>query len=201
MEVKRVPASVYAEVTPNPTVMKFVANKVLIAEDSVEFKNIDEAQPSPLAQKLFHFPFVKEVFITGNFVAITKFNVVEWEDVTLEIREFIRNWVAEDKPIYIKPLEENSPEETPSEVEPEIVPEGEIETRIVEILNEYVRPAVEQDGGNIKFMAYEDKVVKVLLQGACSGCPSSTMTLKSGILNILQKMLPTLVTDVEAVNG
>jgi Fe-S cluster biogenesis protein NfuA len=201
MEIKRVPASVYAEVTPNPTVMKFVANKVLLTEDSVEFKNIDEAQPSPLAQKLFHFPFVKEVFITGNFVAITKFNVVEWEDVTLEIREFITNWIAEDKPVYIAPAVEETAAEEEAQPEAEVVPEGEIETRIVEILNEYVRPAVEQDGGNIKFMAYEDKIVKVLLQGACSGCPSSTMTLKSGILNILQKMLPTLVTDVEAVNG
>ncbi len=201
MEIKRVPASVYAEVTPNPTVMKFVANKVLLTEDSVEFKNIDEAQPSPLAQKLFHFPFVKEVFITGNFVAITKFNVVEWEDVTLEIREFITNWVAEDKPVYIAPAVVETAAEEEAQPEAEAVPEGEIETRIVEILNEYVRPAVEQDGGNIKFMAYEDKIVKVLLQGACSGCPSSTMTLKSGILNILQKMLPTLVTDVEAVNG
>lgn len=201
MEIKRVPASVYAEVTPNPTVMKFVANKVLLTEDSVEFKNIDEAQPSPLAQKLFHFPFVKEVFITGNFVAITKFNVVEWEDVTLEIREFITNWIAEDKPVYIAQAVEETATEEEAQPEAEAVPEGEIETRIVEILNEYVRPAVEQDGGNIKFMAYEDKIVKVLLQGACSGCPSSTMTLKSGILNILQKMLPTLVTDVEAVNG
>ncbi len=127
--------------------------------------------------------------------------LTNWEDVTLEIREFIRNWIAEDNPIYVKPVEETQSEETSLEVEPEVVPEGEIETRIVEILNEYVRPAVEQDGGNIKFIAYEDKVVKVLLQGACSGCPSSTMTLKSGILNILQKMLPTLVADVEAVNG
>lgn len=201
MEITRVPASVYAEVTPNPTVMKFVANKVLLSEDSVEFKNIDEAQPSPLAQKLFHFPFVKEVFITGNFVAITKFNLVEWEDVTLEVREFLTQWISESKPIYIAPVGEETLETQEAQPEAEVVPEGEIETRIVEILEEYVRPAVEQDGGNIKFMAYEDKIVKVLLQGACSGCPSSTMTLKSGILNILQKMLPTLVNDVEAVNG
>lgn len=186
--------------TPNPAVMKFVANKVLIAEDSVEFRNIEEAKPSPLATKLFHFPFVKEVFISGNFVAISKFDIIEWEEVTAEIRQFIADFVQEGKPVLTSPVAARVTAETgESEVE---VPSdmGEIETRIVEILDEYVKPAVEQDGGNIRFVAYDNKVVKVLLQGACAGCPSSTLTLKQGILNILQKMLPTLVNDVEAVN-
>ena len=94
MEIKRVPVSIYAESTPNPAVMKFVANKMLIDQDHVEFRNIEEAQPSPLAVKLFHFPFVKEVFISSNFVALHKFNVVEWDDVAQEIRQFLTDWIT-----------------------------------------------------------------------------------------------------------
>jgi Fe-S cluster biogenesis protein NfuA len=208
MEIKRVPVSVYAEMTPNPGVMKFVANKMLIDTDSVEFKNIDEAAPSPLAQKLFHFPFVKEVFISGNFIAVSKYNIVEWEEVTQEIRLFITDYLVNGGVVLNAPsaLEEathglhsngGSSDDTPLNLEGL----GEIERRIVEIIEEYVKPAVAQDGGNIKFISYEDGLVKVLLQGACSGCPSSTMTLKQGILNLLQNMLPTLVKNVEAVNG
>jgi NFU1 iron-sulfur cluster scaffold homolog, mitochondrial len=207
MEIKRVPVSVYAEMTPNPGVMKFVSNKLLLQEDSVEFKNIDEAAPSPLAQKLFHFPFVKEVFISGNFVAINKYNIVEWEDVTQEIRNFITDFIANGG-VVLHPTV--APQEMAGTVASEAPTDnagidisnlGEVERRIVEILEEYVKPAVAQDGGNIKFMGYEDGIVKVLLQGACSGCPSSTFTLKQGILNLLKNMLPTLVQDVEAVNG
>jgi Fe-S cluster biogenesis protein NfuA len=203
MEVKRAPISVYAEMTPNPAVMKFVANKMLINQDSVEFKNIEEAAPSPLAQKLFHLPFVKEVFISGNYIALSKYNIVEWDAVAQEVRLFLLDELQAGTEILKEPVlqHEVAAESSATHAVPNPANLGEVETRIVEILDEYVTPAVAQDGGYIRYMGYENKVVKVLLQGACSGCPSSTMTLKNGILQILQSMLPTLVTDVEAVNG
>ena len=203
IEVKRAPISVYAEMTPNPAVMKFVANKMLINQDSVEFKNIEEASPSPLAQKLFHLPFVKEVFISGNYIALSKYNIVEWDAVAQEVRLFLLEELQAGTTILKEQVLQHEVARETNVANPVPDPSslGEIESRIVEILDEYVAPAVLQDGGYIRFMGYENKVVKVLLQGACSGCPSSTMTLKNGILQILQSMLPTLVTDVEAVNG
>ena len=206
MSENKVATTVYAESTPNPKVMKFVANRAIIMGDSVEFMNIDEAMSSPLAIKLFHYPFVKEVFIAKNFVSLTKYEMMEWDDVVLEMREFIREYLAAGG-IVVKEAEENTSKAGSSEVEKttieEVKPEelGEIETRIVDILEEYVAPAVESDGGNIKFISYEEGKVSVLLQGACSGCPSSTVTLKQGIESILKKMLPTLVTEVVAING
>lgn len=211
-EVRKVPVSVYAEMTPNPAVLKFVANKRLIGVDSVEFKNIEEAKPSPLAVKLFHFPFVKEVFISGNYVAITKYDIIEWEDITLEVRELVRDFVASGNPILHenKLSDSGSQEETNSESSHAINAHPEekdpstwepIEEKIASLLDQYVKPAVEQDGGNIKFLNYDDGKVKVLLQGACSGCPSSTMTLKQGIQTLLQEMLPGQIRTVEAVNG
>src|SRR5210317_586123 len=204
MDIKRVPVSIYAEMTPNPKVMKFVSNKLLLQTDSAEFRNIEEAKPSPLATKLFHFPFVKEVFISGNYIAIAKYDVVEWDDVAQEVRIFITEFL-QDGGVAVHEDQLAPAEAAASEAEdsPVVRPEdlGEIEGRIVDILEEYIKPAVAQDGGNIAFMGYKDKVVEVQLQGACSGCPSSTMTLKNGILSILQKMLPTLVDDVVAVNG
>ena len=206
MSENKVATTVYAESTPNPKVMKFVANRAIIQGDSVEFMNIDEAMSSPLAIKLFHFPFIKEVFIAKNFVSLTKYEMMEWEDVVIEIREFIREYLAAGG-VVVNVAKENSSKTESSEVEKtvleEVKPEelGEIETRIVDILEEYVAPAVESDGGNIKFISYEEGKVSVLLQGACSGCPSSTVTLKQGIESILKKMLPTLVTEVVAING
>ena len=200
MEIQRVPVSVYAEMTPNPAVMKFVANKMVVDVDHVEFHNIEEAAISPLATELFHFPFVKEVFMSSNFIAIQKYNVVEWETVTQEIRQFILDYIQAGKPVLT-----GTPKGAPtaeSEKAPAVDPLeglGDIELRIVDILEEFVKPAVAQDGGNIAFVAYENKVVKVQLQGACAGCPSSTLTLQQGIKNILQRMLPTLVDDVVPV--
>jgi len=204
MDIKRVPVSIYAEMTPNPKVMKFVSNKMLLQTDSAEFRNIEEAKPSPLATKLFHFPFVKEVFISGNYIAIAKFDVIEWDDVAQEVRIFITDFLQEGGvAVHEDQLKPAETVETEADGSPAVRDEdlGEIEGRIVDILEEYIKPAVAQDGGNIAFMGYKDKIVEVQLQGACSGCPSSTMTLKNGILSILQKMLPTLVDDVVAVNG
>lgn len=209
MKLKKIPISVYAENTPNPGVMKFVANRMLVEDGAFEFKNIEEAKISPLATKLFHFPFVKEVFITANFIAIAKYNITDWDHVAMEVREFIYNYLSEGNPVVIPSSSDSiSNDEKEAAATPNTITElpnqenlGEIETRIVEILDEYVRPAVEQDGGNITFAGYEQGVVKVILRGACSGCPSSTLTLKNGILTLLQKMLPTLIHDVEAING
>ena len=205
MSENKIATTVYAESTPNPKVMKFVANRTIIQGDSVEFMNIDEAKNSPLAMKLFHFPFVREVFIAKNFVSLTKYDAMQWEDVVMEVREFIREYLAEGS-VVVNEIEEVQEKETPKELTETVAPInqqelGEVETRIVDILDEFVKPAVESDGGNIRFMSYEAGVVSVLLQGACSGCPSSTVTLKQGIENLLKKMLPTLVKEVVAVNG
>ena len=205
MSENKIATTVYAESTPNPKVMKFVANRAIIQGDSVEFMNIDEAINSPLAMKLFHFPFVREVFIAKNFVSLTKYDAMEWEDVVTEVREFIREYLAEGS-VVVHEIEEVQEKETTKESTETAAPInqqelGEVETRIVDILDEFVKPAVESDGGNIRFMSYEEGVVSVLLQGACSGCPSSTVTLKQGIENLLKKMLPTLVKEVVAVNG
>ena len=205
MSENKIATTVYAESTPNPKVMKFVANRAIIQGDSVEFMNIDEAKNSPLAMKLFHFPFVREVFIAKNFVSLTKYDAMEWEDVVMEVREFIREYLAEGG-VVVREIEEVQEKETTKESTETVAPInlqelGEVETRIVDILDEFVKPAVESDGGNIRFMSYKEGVVSVLLQGACSGCPSSSVTLKQGIENLLKKMLPTLVKEVVAMNG
>ena len=205
MSENKVPTSVYAESTPNPGVMKFVVNRAIIYGDSQEFMNIDEAKNAPLAVKLFHFPFVKEVFIAKNFVSITKYDMMEWDDIVMEVREFIRDYLANGGVVVEEAVANESQQEAATEnvahsdVEQKEL--GEIEMRIVQILDEYVAPAVESDGGNIKFISYEEGKVSVLLQGACSGCPSSTVTLKQGIESMLKQMLPTLITEVIAING
>jgi Fe-S cluster biogenesis protein NfuA len=196
MEIQRVPVSVYAEMTPNPGVMKFVANKRLIDVDHVEFANIEEAQISPLAAALFNFPFVKNVFISTNFIAVEKFNVVEWDAVTQELRQFILAHIQEGKAVLTAVPAPKAVANADASDDVAAYAEDGIEARIIEILEEYVKPAVAQDGGNIVFAGYENKIVKVQLQGACAGCPSSTLTLQQGIKNILQRMLPTLVDDV-----
>ena len=198
---KKVPVTVYAESTPNPTVMKFVANKKLVT-NAFEFTSIDEAKASPLATELFHFPFVKAVFIDENFVSITKFDVAEWNDITMEIREFIRNFIEQGKDILIA----NAPEvlkKTTEELDKSFDELDDISKEIINILEEYIKPAVASDGGNIQFDSYDanTKKVKVILQGACSGCPSSTFTLKNGIENMLKEMLKDKVETVEAING
>ncbi|MBA3987143.1 MAG: NifU family protein [Flavobacteriales bacterium] len=200
-ENKKIPVTIYAESTPNPAVIKFVANKSLV-DGNFEFKNIDDAKYAPLAQALFQFSFVKEVFISANYVSVSKYNVIEWEEVTLEIREFIRNYIEQGKPILKDEIlnQNASKKEVRSQ---EIEELDDISKEIVHILNEYVRPAVESDGGNIAFQSYDEqsKIVKVLLQGACSGCPSSTFTLKNGIENMLREMLNDAAIKVEAING
>ena len=198
---KKIPITVYAESTPNPSAMKFVANKKLVTS-TYDFTTIDEAKYSPLATELFHFPFVKGVFMDENYISITKYDVAEWNDITMELREFIRKYVESAKEIVIA----NSPEvleKTTEKLDHQYESLDDTSKEIINILEEYVKPAVASDGGNIQFESYnpENKTVKVILQGACSGCPSSTFTLKSGIENMLREMMKGKVELVEAING
>ncbi|MBQ0769551.1 MAG: NifU family protein [Bizionia sp.] len=198
---KKVPVTVYAESTPNPSVLKFVANKKLVTA-TYEFTSIDTAKYSPLATELFHLPFVKSVFIDENFVSITKYDVAEWNDITNEIREFIRGYIEDGKEI-ISPNAPEVLEKATEKVDAHFETLDDTSKEIINILEEYIKPAVASDGGNIQFESYdpETKIVKVILQGACSGCPSSTYTLKSGIENMLKEMLKGKVNTVEAING
>jgi len=198
---KKEAIEVYAEVTPNPSVMKFGTNKALTQTD-VEYKNIDEAnQSSPLAQAILTFPFVKQVFISDNYISITKYEMVEWNEVFTEVRTFIREYLVEGKTIIKEIPDQEITSETTIKT-PTIALEG-VSAQIVEILDEYIKPAVAGDGGNIAFRSYDEehKIVSVVLQGACSGCPSSTATLKNGIETLLKEMLPNQINEVIAING
>ena len=188
---KNNPISIYTESTPNPSVLKFVSNK-LIVDGSFEFNNIDEAQEMEFAKKLFEFSYVKSIYISKNFVSITKYDLKNWDEITLELRNFIKNY-----------LEKNEINFKRKKVETEEIDLDETSKKIISILDEYIKPAVSSDGGNILFDSYDKdkKLVKVILQGACSGCPSSTVTLKNGIENMLKEMLSDKVNSVEAING
>ena len=198
-KVEKVAVTVYAESTPNPSAMKFVANKK-ITDQTLSFENTDSAKDTPLVKELFNFPFVKEVFMDENYISISKNDTVQWEEVVMEIRGFIKSYLEEEKMI-LGPSFVSNPQNTNITNPDQTL--NDTEQEIVKILEEYVKPAVASDGGNIIFDSYEDtdKRVKVVLQGACSGCPSSTFTLKNGIENILKEMLPGKVEMVEAVNG
>ena len=198
---KKVPVTIYAESTPNPSVMKFVANKKIV-NALFEFTSIDEAQHSPLATALFHFPFVKSVFIEENYVSVTKYDMADWQDITMELREFIKNFIADGKEV-IKAQAAEAMQQNNAQSDQKFDALDDTSKAIVNILEEYVKPAVASDGGNIQFISYDasQKNVSVLLQGACSGCPSSTYTLKSGIENMLKQMMPGKVEMVEAING
>lgn len=200
-QAKKVPVTVYAESTPNPSVMKFVANKKIVTA-LFEFTSIDEAKLSPLATELFHFPFVKSVFIDENYVSITKYDMAEWQDITIELREFIRSYIENGKDVVLPNAAETLKKST-TQLDTQYESLDDTSKEIINILEEYVKPAVASDGGNIQFISYdsESKNVSVMLQGACSGCPSSTYTLKSGIENMLKEMLKGKVETVEAING
>ncbi|MDB2314449.1 NifU family protein [Flavobacteriaceae bacterium] len=198
-KVEKIPVTVYAESTPNPATMKFVVNKK-ITDKTLSFENTDSAQGAPLVKELFNFPFVKEVFMDENYISVSKNDTAQWEEVVMEIRGFIKSYLEEEKTILDPSFVSFGQDSNTTNPNQEL---NDTEQEIVKILEEYVKPAVASDGGNIIFDSYEDadKRVKVVLQGACSGCPSSTFTLKNGIENILKEMLPGKVELVEAVNG
>ncbi|KIA87342.1 MULTISPECIES: NifU family protein [unclassified Flavobacterium] len=200
-KTKKQPITVYGETTPNPSALKFVVSRML-TKNAVEYKNIDQTGSSPLAKELFKFPYVKEVFIDENYISVTKYEINEWQEITLEIRSFIKQYIENGGTV----LDENFIQAATAEENTKAQSFDNLDVtsqQIINILEEYVKPAVQADGGNIAFDSYNesDKTVKVILQGACSGCPSSTFTLKSGIENMLKSMLNDEGIKVEAVNA
>ncbi len=201
LKPKKSAITVYGETTPNPATLKFVVSRRL-TQTAFEFKNIDETMPSPLAKELFQFSFVKEIFIDENYISITKYDVVTWEEITLEIRTFIKQFIENGGVV----IDENQIVENTKIEKQQIKNFDALDTtsqQIINILEEYVKPAVAADGGNILFDSYDEneKRVKVVLQGSCNGCPSSTFTLKNGIENMLKDMLKDKDIVVEALNA
>ncbi|MCF6298236.1 MAG: NifU family protein [Flavobacteriaceae bacterium] len=191
---------VFAESTPNPNVQKFVTNKLLTSQN-IEVLNKDDANDVPLALELFEFPFVKEIFISDNYISIMKSEETQWFEINTEIRDFIKEYLQSDRPIVSKNYEPKSIKNLESKSEFKQT-NDEISKQIIAILDEYIKPAVAGDGGNIQFLSYskETKEVNVLLQGACNGCPSSTITLKDGIEATLKQFLPGKIRTVNALN-
>jgi len=185
------PVTVYTEMTPNPESMKFVADRMLLPHANVEFTDVSTAANSPLATELFGFPFVRTVFIMNNFVTLTKQLDTEWTDVIPDMRDFIKKYLEEKKPVFTKEFVPVNKNEINAEDESEVI------MKIKEMLDNYVKPAVEMDGGAIQFKSYHEGKVTLMLQGSCSGCPSSVVTLKSGIEGLLKRMVPE-VTEVVA---
>ena len=180
--------SIYTEMTPNPETMKFVANKLLYPGKSVDFQNEESASASPLAMQLFAFPFIKSVFIASNFVTLNKTDDTEnWEDVIPSVRQFLKEYLEEGNVIINE--EELAARKTESTNEIHI-DDGDVVKRIKELLENYVKPAVEMDGGAIQFLSYENGRVNLMMQGSCSGCPSSMITLKAGIEGMMKRMIP-----------
>lgn len=191
MEATKTPVNIYYESNPNPNSLKFVANFMLLEPSEIyDFTSMDSASNSALAQELFTYPFVKEVFLMSNFVTITKDEETDWNEVKASLKAHIQDYLEAGKPVVDKKKANDSPVD--------ITQDSEIDAKIKSILDEYIKPAVEQDGGAITFESFKEGTVKVVLQGSCSGCPSSTVTLKAGIENLLKSMLPEVKT-VEAV--
>ncbi|MFD2246103.1 NifU family protein [Pontibacter ruber] len=188
-ENKEKMVSVYAEANPNPESMKFVMNVALLPDgQSVDYPNLESAMESPLAQELFNFDYVSRVFIASNFVTVTKNSSIEWVKLIPELRTFLKSYVEAGGPIFNEGF---SAAKTETAANSEASAEDtEVSKKIIDLLDNYVRPAVEQDGGNITFKSYNDGIVTVHLQGSCSGCPSATVTLKAGIENLLKRMVP-----------
>lgn len=191
----------YTEQTPNPESLKFVTNRMLYAGNTADFREEELAKEwSPLAAELFEFPFVKGVYIANNFVTISKEFNYSWEDVMLNIKEFIKNYVEEDKEIVKEGFAEVKREMEVKNLAEHSGDNPEMAQKIMELIDTYVKPAVEMDGGNIEFKSFRDGVVTVVMQGSCSGCPSSTVTLKAGIEGMLKRMVPE-VKEVVAEMG
>lgn len=183
--------SIYTEMTPNPETMKFVANKLLYPGKSIDFPDEASAGPSPLAKELFAFPFIKSVFIASNFVTLTKTVDTQWEEIIPNMRDFLKQYLEAGKGVV-------NEDEVPQKIEANIVSDNDTDVvvRIKELLENYVKPAVEMDGGAISFKGFDDGVVTLMLQGSCSGCPSSMITLKSGIEAMMKRMIPEVVEVV-----
>jgi len=198
---KKIPVQIYAENTPNPNVIKFVTNKLLTTQN-IEILSAEQTKGVPLANDLFNLSFVKEIFISENYVSISKTEKIDWFEITNDLRSFLKDYIEDGKPIVdenYQPVQLQTVNQTPVETENL----DDISKEIVTILDEYIKPAVTSDGGNIMFQSYDtkSKTVNVILQGACSGCPSSTITLKNGIEATLKQLLPNKIEEVIAING
>ena len=178
--------SIYTEMTPNPETMKFVANKLLYPGKIIDFPDVESAKPSPLAIELFGFPFIKSVFIASNFVTLTKTADTDWDDVIPAIRQFLKEYLEEGKSV----INEDEIVVVKSEGNVIDADDNDVVKRIKELLENYVKPAVEMDGGAIQFKSYNEGTVNLMLQGSCSGCPSSMITLKAGIESMMKRMIP-----------
>ena len=192
--------SIYAEASPNPESMKFVLNQQLLADGvSVDYPTVEAAANSPLAQELFNFDYVGRVFIAQNFVTVTKTQPeLAWTQLIPELRQFLKSYVEAGGPLFtVDPAEAHKAAQVAAATGDHSAADQQIAQKVIDLLDNYVRPAVEQDGGNITFKSYNQGVVTVNLQGSCSGCPSATVTLKSGIENLLKRMVPE-VTEVVA---
>ena len=197
----KVPVTIYSEITPNPSTMKFVANKyILPTGETANFTSKkDTIGFSPLAEELFQLPFVDGVFMASNFVTITKTENVSWDFITMQLREYIREWISEGKEILLKSQELEEPTISNVDVNNLNFDKTEFDHKIVALLDEYVRPSVENDGGAIDYVGYKEGQVTVLMKGSCAGCPSSTATLKGGIETLLKQHIPE-VKEVIALN-
>jgi NFU1 iron-sulfur cluster scaffold homolog, mitochondrial len=202
MNLNEIPFSIYAEETPNPASYKFVANKlILVTGASADYESVAMTSDAPLAKALFEFPFVKRVFIASNFISVTKHDTVMWEEIRDELRVYITTYLNAGKAIINKlPKREVAKDSSYTEKiainTHHAAPVNDVENKIIEVLEQYIRPAVEQDGGLITFKELKDGVVTVQLRGSCSGCPSSQMTLKAGIEALLKRLLPEDVKEV-----
>ncbi len=200
--INDIPYIIYAEETPNPASLKFVANKLLLVSGATaEYQNAGETTGAPIAKQLFMFPFVKSVFLSSNYITVTKIDAVEWEEIRDELRVFLTNYLNQGNAIITQlPVKEvakdSSFKETISINTQHAAPSSDVENKIIEVLEQYIRPAVEQDGGLITFKELNDGVVTVQMRGSCSGCPSSTITLKAGIEALLKRLLPNDVKEV-----
>lgn len=183
---------IYTEYTPNPDSLKFVANKVIAPNRSLDFKEVSDAEEAPLAKALFDYPYVNGVFIANNFVTIKKVEGPEWIEIIPEIKAFLKDYITQEKAVLSPDFDKKQSEKRAAELGGE---SSELDIKISELLDTYVKPAIEMDGGNIVFKSFDSGVVTVMLQGACSGCPSSTATLKQGIEGLLKRMVP----EVESV--
>ncbi len=180
---------IYTEITPNPASLKFVTGHILIKKGTADFPDEKSVEDAPIVSKIFNFRFVESVFIGRNFITITKSPDFQWEEVIPAMKDFLKSYFESGQPILTgKYLIE----------EEEVIDEGELEKKIRTIIDESVRPAVALDGGDIIYQGFDNGVVKLKLMGSCSGCPSSTITLKAGIEGLLTRMIPE-VTAVEAV--
>jgi len=199
--VKKSPVLIYTEQTPNPESLKFVTNRMLYPSNTADFREEELAHEwSPMASELFGLPFVNGVYITNNFVTVTKEMNYKWEDIMLNLKQFVKTYVESGKEIVKDGFEAAKAEIEKENIESYDGDDAEIVVQIKELIDTYVKPAVEMDGGNIEFQAYNQGTVTVLLQGSCSGCPSSTVTLKSGIEGMLKRMVPQ-VKEVVAEMG